>query len=178
MKDQSSSDFASASVEVRPAVPGDCKNLVPLINAAFRVETFMRGPRIDEERLAESMQKGTVLLAEDQKGNALASIYMEIRGTRGYLGMLAVDPACQHAGLGRRMMQEAQEHLREEGCVAADISVLSLRPELVPIYRKMGFIEIGTENLPDPYAVRDGVRCYCILMSKWLEDRKAEEPSY
>lgn len=38
------------------------------------------------------MRKGEILLAEDNAGGLVASIYAEQRGILGYLGMLAVDP--------------------------------------------------------------------------------------
>jgi hypothetical protein len=47
--------------------------LIPLINAAFAIETFQEGKRTDEARLAVMMRKG-------------------------YLGQLAVDPAHQCKG--------------------------------------------------------------------------------
>src|ERR1035437_5498045 len=102
------------SLRIRHATPADRERLIPLINSAFAVETFMQGPRTDQERLAASMEKGVILLAEelvaenlapdDGSGRLLASIYTEIRGARGYAGMLAVDPAHQRSGLGRRML--------------------------------------------------------------------------
>jgi ribosomal protein S18 acetylase RimI-like enzyme len=161
-------------VKIRPATPSDCERLVPLINTAFAVETFMAVPRTDTERLIESMAKGTVLMAEDRQGRALASIYIESRGSRGYMGMLAVDPEHQRSGLGSRMIHEAQEYLLNDSCIAVDITVLSLRPELMPFYRKMGFIQTGTEEF-NPYVLKEGVRCHAIVMSKWLEDRSDVE---
>lgn len=80
-----------ATVEDRP-------QLIGLINSAFSIEKFLEGTRTDEERLAATMEKGTILLAEDGSGHIVASVYMELRGGRGYLGMLAVDPA--HPGQG------------------------------------------------------------------------------
>lgn len=164
---------STAPFRVRPAVLADRERLIPLINTAFSIETFLSGPRTDLDRLTEQMQKGTVLLAEDpNNGQVVASVYLEVRGQRGYLGMLAVHPARQKMGLGRRMMMEAEEFLRNEGCVAVDISVLSLRPELRPVYRKMGFIEIGTEEFRYPHPIKEGLDCHVVIMSKWIEDRK------
>lgn len=166
------------SLRIRHATPADRERLIPLINSAFAVETFMQGPRTDQERLAASMEKGVILLAEDlaakdlvaegDSGRLLASIYTELRGARGYVGMLAVDPAHQRSGLGRRMLEAAEEHLRQHGCEAVDITVLSLRPELPPLYRKFGFVETGTEEFVYPHPIKDGQECHCIVMSKPL----------
>jgi ribosomal protein S18 acetylase RimI-like enzyme len=153
---------------IRPALPADSPRLIPLINQAFAVETFMTGPRTDPERLAASLQKGAILLAEDESCQLVASIYVEIRGDRGYAGMLAVAPARQRSGIGHRMMQAAEDYLRARGCVALDITVLSLRTELPPIYRAYGFVETGTEPFDYPHPLKGGLQTHCIVMSKPL----------
>lgn len=139
-----------------------------MINAAFAIETFLEGTRTDDERLAAMMQQGEILLAEEPSGQILASIYAETRGNRGYLGQLAVDPVHQRSGLGKQMLAAAEDHFRARGCEAIDITVLSLRPELLPIYSRMGFVETGTEEFRMSRALRDGQQCHCIKMSKPL----------
>lgn len=154
--------------QVRPARDSDRDRLVPLVNSAFAVETFLEGTRTDEEQLAATMQKGTILIAEDGSGKALASVYAEVRGRRGYLGMLAVDPAHQGAGLGRRLVSAAEEHLRAQGCKGVDITVLSLRHELPPIYERFGYVVTRTEEAHLQQRVKPGADCHCIVMSKEL----------
>ncbi len=156
------------ALRIRPANAGDRERLIPLINAAFSVETFLAGPRTDPQRLAAAMEKGVILLAEDGEGRLAASVYVEIRGDRGYAGMLAVDPERQRSGIGARMLREVENFLRRHGCGAIDITVLSLRPELPPIYRKLGFVETGTEPFVYPLPIEGGQECHCIVMSKPL----------
>jgi ribosomal protein S18 acetylase RimI-like enzyme len=153
-------------VRIRPAIPADRPRLIPLIKSAFSVETFLEGPRTDERRLYAAMEKGTILVAEDAEGRPLASIYTELRGTHGYAGMLAVDPEHQKSGLGRRMMEAAEDHFRARGCDALEITVLSLRPELLPIYRRFGFVETGTDEFHYPHPLAPGLECHCIVMEK------------
>jgi ribosomal protein S18 acetylase RimI-like enzyme len=156
----------ACDLRIRAAVPEDGPRLIPLINSAFSVETFLEGPRTDEQRLYAAMEKGTILVGEDTEGRPLASIYTELRGTHGYAGMLAVDPEHQKSGLGRRMMEAAEDHFREHGCAALEITVLSLRPELLPIYRRFGFVETGTEEFHYPHPLAPGLECHCIMMEK------------
>ena len=156
------------ALNIRLATPADRPRLIPLINAAFAIETFLEGTRTDDERLSAMMEKGEILLAEDAYGRLLASIYAEIRGNRGYLGMLAVDPEHQRSGIGQRMLAAAEDHFRARGCEAIDITVLSLRPELLPIYRRLGFVKTGTEEFHMSRALKDGQQCHCIVMSKPL----------
>lgn len=159
---------ADAPIRFRVAAEGDRARLVPLINAAFAIETFLEGTRTDDERLAATMRKGSILLAEDAGGRLLGCVNAEVRGDRSYLGQLAVDPAHQGAGLGRLIVEAAEEHLRRQGCAAVDISVLSLRPELLPIYRRYGYVETGTEEFRMSRELKGAAECHCIVMSKTL----------
>ena len=159
---------ASGSLHIRLATGDDVAAMVGMINAAFAIETFIDGSRTDERGLAEMMGKGGFLVAEDQSGRLVASVYTELRGERGYFGMLAVDPAQQGTGLGRVMVKAAEDHCRSHGCKHMDITVLSLRTELPPFYRKLGYLETGTEEFHPHRPLRNGVACHCILMSKRL----------
>jgi hypothetical protein len=49
-----------------------------------------------------------------------------------------------------------------------DITVLSLRTELPPFYRKLGYVETGAEEFRTSRPLKDGVQCHCIVMSKAL----------
>ena len=104
----------------------------------------------------------------DGASDLLGCVYVEIRGTRGYLGQLAVDPAHQGAQLGRRIVEAAEDHLRRQGCAAVDITVLSLRTELPPIYRRFGYVETGIEEFNPSQPLKSGVECHSIVMSKKL----------
>jgi predicted N-acetyltransferase YhbS len=152
----------------RLATAADRPRLISLINAAFAIETFLEGTRTDDVRLAGMMQKGEILTAEDGSGQLIGCIYLEVLGKRGYLGQLAVDPVQQRRHIGRQILDAAEEHLRREGCDAVDIKVLSLRPELPPIYRRFGYLETGTEEFLAMRALEPGAECHCIVMSKSL----------
>lgn len=158
----------ATGIRFREAADADRPRLITLINSAFAIETFLEGTRTDEERLAAMMAKGTILVAEDGDGRLLGSVYTERRGARGYLGMLAVDPARQSPGLARRLVEAAEDLFRRQGYEAVDIVVLSLRPELPPIYRRYGYIETGTEPFKPSQPLRPGLECHGIVMSKRL----------
>jgi ribosomal protein S18 acetylase RimI-like enzyme len=155
-------------LRVRLALAADCASLIPLINSAFSIETFLEGTRTDQARLTAMMEKGSILVAEDNSARILACVYVEVRGDRGYMGQLAVDPAHQRGGLGRLLVEAAESHLHGCGCKAVDITVLSLRPELPPIYRRFGYIGTGTEEFRPGRPLKSGEECHSIVMSKQL----------
>lgn len=155
-------------LSVRVASVSDCGALARLINSAFAIEKFLDGQRTDENQVKEMMQKGQFLLGCDDLGRLVASVYVELRGSRGYFGMLAVDPQHQKNGLGTKMVGVAEEYCRAKGCAAMDLVVLSLRPELPPIYRKLGYVESGVEEFHPTRAFLGATGCHCIVMSKNL----------
>ena len=153
----------------RVATDADRPRIIALVNSAYSIETFLEGTRTDDERLSAMMKKGVILLAEDNSGQLLGCVYTEVRGPRGYLGQLAVDPAHQGKGLARIIVQAAEDRLRAEGCDVVDITVLNLRPELPPIYRRFGYIESGiVEEFRPTRQLAPGVEIHGIRMSKQL----------
>jgi GNAT superfamily N-acetyltransferase len=160
---------------IRIATADDLARVIPVVNAAFAIETFIQGPRTNENQMAEMMQTGAFLVLQDETGSVLASVFVELRGDRGYFGMLAVDPSRQGKGVGRAMVEAAESHCRRQGCVAMDISVLSLRPELVPFYNKLGYVETAREPFHASHLVKDGFECLSIVMSKTLSGKMKAE---
>lgn len=142
--------------------------MIPIINAAYAIETFIDGTRTDAERLPPMFDEGEFLVGEEN-GRLLASVYTEVRPEqRGYFGMLSVDPALQGKGLGRKMIEAAEAHLRRRGCDVIDISVVNLNTHLPPLYRKFGYVEVGVEEFHPSKPLKEGFEAHCIVMSKAL----------
>jgi GNAT superfamily N-acetyltransferase len=140
--------------------------LARLINAAFRVEQpFIEGDRINSDGVRSYMERGKFLLAEDPSG-LVGCVYVELRGDRGYLGLLGVDPPRQGTGLGRKLMNAAENYFREAGCRAIDLRIVSARTPLPAFYRHLGYVETGTAPFPPDAPAK--VPCHFILMSKSL----------
>ena len=158
----------TSEVTIRTATEEDAAAIIPLVNAAFVVEDFLEGTRTDAERLAKSMETGTFLVAEDAMGKLTAAVYVEVNGERCYFGMLAVNPAQQGQGLGRRMIDAAENYFRAAGCRWVDIKVLSLRKGLPEYYRQFGYVETGSEEFHPSRPLKPGVECHCIAMAKQL----------
>jgi ribosomal protein S18 acetylase RimI-like enzyme len=157
----------SGAMRFRFADVADVDALVRLINSAFRVEQpFIEGDRIDTEGVRSHMTKGKFFVARDFAGLA-ACVYVELRGVRGYLGLLGVNPTRQGTGLGRKMMDAAESFFRKAGCRAVDLRVISARTPLPTFYRHLGYLETGTAPFAPDVPVK--VPCHYILMSKTLD---------
>jgi predicted N-acetyltransferase YhbS len=150
----------------RVSTLADAEAIASLINLAFRVERFfIDSDRITTAEVRERFATGCFLLAETGE-SLVGSVYVELRGERAYIGLLAVDPSKQRTGAGSRLMSEAEEYARQSGCRFADIAVVNLRVELPPLYRRLGYVETGTG--PFPADVVTKLECHFITMTKTL----------
>jgi N-acetylglutamate synthase-like GNAT family acetyltransferase len=157
---------ALESAHIRRAESTDIEALSALVNIAFRVELpFIEGDRINPGGVREYMKKGKFLIAEDSAGLA-GCVYVEVRGDRGYLGLLGVEPRRQGTGLGRKLMKAAEDCFLTANCVAIDLRIVSARTPLPAFYRHLGYVETGTAPIPPDAPVK--VPCHFILMSKSL----------
>ncbi|HEX8878747.1 MAG TPA: GNAT family N-acetyltransferase [Candidatus Acidoferrum sp.] len=154
------------NIAIRFAQPGDVESLARLINRAFVVERpFIAGERIDPPGVGVFMERGRLLVAEDADGLA-GCVYVELRGERGYLGLLGVEPRRQGTGLGRKLMEAAEKYFRAANCRAIDLRIISPREPLARFYAHLGYTETGTAPFAPDVPLK--VPCHYILMSKSL----------
>ena len=151
---------------MRTAEAADAPAIARLVNTAFLSERFfIDGNRTDPERAAALLQKGKFLLLFE-KGELVGSIYTEIRGERGYFGLLAVDPRRQRASIGARLIAAAEGLCRSAGCRFMDLTFVDVRKELPAYYQRFGYIEGGT--LPFPADQVAKIPVHLVRMSKAL----------
>lgn len=141
--------MTNSTLPIRVAASADAAQITAVINAAFRIAEgfFIESSRITVAEVEESMKKGAFLVAENGE-KLLGCVYVEMRGTRSYLGLLSVDPESQQSGVGSLLMREAEQYCRERGSQFMDILIVHLREELPAYYSKRGYIENGTSQFP------------------------------
>ncbi len=151
---------------IRSATDADIPTLTDLINQAYVVERFFKvGDRITAEGVRTLRAKGTFLLLEEHDA-PVGSVYVELRGASGYIGLLSVRPGEQGRGYGRTLMDAAEAHSRSQGANQSELRVVNLREDLPPFYRKLGYVDSGTEPFADPSeATRP---CHFVRMTKSL----------
>lgn len=152
--------------QIRLAEPVDAPALARLVNDAFRSERFfIAADRTNSQKVLALMEKGTFLMLFEN--NMLAGcVYTEIRGERGYFGMLAVDPEQQRSGIGTALIKAAEDRCRSAGCRFMDLTFVNVRQELPAYYRRHGYSENGT--LPFPPEQVTKIPVHLIRMSKAL----------
>jgi N-acetylglutamate synthase-like GNAT family acetyltransferase len=152
---------------LRTAEAADVPAIANLVNAAFRPGRYYSDEdRTNAPAVLEMLGQGKFLLAEEA-GALIGCVYVEINGDRGYLGLLSVDPSRQQSGLGTRMVAAVEEHCLSAGCRFMDLTFASLRTHLPGFYRRLGYVENGTE--PFPAGMRTTVPVHLIRMTKSLQ---------
>ena len=147
----------------RLATLADIDALVALVNSAYRGDSsragwtteadLLDGMRIDPERLhaATADDADNVILVHEDEGHLVACVHLDRTGSSCYLGMLTTLPTRQGSGLGRAMIEQAELFARDRwGSTSMEMTVLTLRPELVAWYERRGFVKTD-ERKPFPY---------------------------
>lgn len=154
----------------RTASPQDAGAITALTNLAYRVEAFfIRGDRVSEAEVEARMDvTGAAFLVVDgaSPGELCGSVFVELRGDRGYFGLLSVHPDRQGTGLGRLLVEAAEAHFRTAGCREVVIDVVNLRTELPAFYARFGYEPAGTIPFPAPAKLTQPV--HLLVMRKTL----------
>lgn len=158
---------ADAAPRFRSATVADIDAIVTLVQSAYRGDAsragwtteadLLDGQRIDPEGVAAIIAApgAQVLLAESPDGELLACAQVELPVRRdgagsGYFGMFSVRPGRQGGGLGRCVLAEAERLARAAGCMQMQMTVISVRDELIAWYERRGYRRTGDYS-PFPY---------------------------
>ena len=85
-----------------------------------------------------SFQKELFLVAL-AAGELVGTVMAGYEGHRGWINYLAVFPAHQRKGVGRRLMQEAEMRIQALGCPKINLQVRRSNTGVFEFYRKLGF---------------------------------------
>lgn len=147
----------------------DIPALVRLINSAYRGEASKKGwtteadllkgeLRTDEASLTALVQNKDAALLKYQLENSdiAGCVYLDKQERGLYLGMLTVSPALQGAGIGKQLLQAADDYARKNNCSLIFMNVISLRHELIAWYERHGYHTTG-ERKPFPADQQFGI---------------------
>jgi ribosomal protein S18 acetylase RimI-like enzyme len=152
------------SITITMAATIDAPALKALLEAAYRGDTARVGWNheadiLDDERIAygelEAMLADpadpavTILTARDD-GALIGCVAVTRKSDAlAYLGMLCVAPRLQSGGLGRRLLDAAEDHARAQGIAAIEMTVIDSRLALIAWYERRGY-QRTTETRPFP----------------------------
>lgn len=160
-------------IAITAASPQDVPALKALLEAAYRGDSARRGWNheadiLDDERIAPGELEAlladpavTMLVARD--GETLTGCVAVTRKSAAlaYLGMLCVAPDLQSAGLGRRLLDAAEDLARTDGIAAMEMTVIDSRDNLIAWYKRRGYLRTG-ETRPFP-VLRDPPLTFAVL---------------
>jgi ribosomal protein S18 acetylase RimI-like enzyme len=147
--------------EFKIATSADIDKLIPLVNSAYRGEASKKGwtteaniiqgeSRVDAVSLQEMLNDpNAVILTYRNENEILGCVYLQKQNTDLYLGMFSVNPELQGSGIGKKLLNAAEEHARNKGCNAIVMTVISVRHELIAWYERNGYHDTG-ERKPFP----------------------------
>ncbi|MGZ3881861.1 MAG: GNAT family N-acetyltransferase [Flavisolibacter sp.] len=129
----------------------DIPQLLKLINSAYRGEDAKKGwtheaelidgdIRTDETTLKQVLKTpGADILKYEHDEQIAGCVYLQKKGDRLYLGMLSVSPEIQAQGIGRKLLKAADEHAKNNSCSIIEMTVISVRHELIAWYERNGY---------------------------------------
>jgi ribosomal protein S18 acetylase RimI-like enzyme len=141
---------------IRKAFDSDCEEIAHLVNGAYRPKLssvngwthefdLVSGSRIDPVLIAQFLLKmDSVVLLGLVDERIVACVHIQYEKEMSYIGMLAVNPRLQGAGIGKQMLSHAECYAAENyGARRCILEVISQRVELIEFYRRRGYQKTG-----------------------------------
>ncbi len=142
---------------IRTFTEADRASVVSLWHECGLVHPQNDPDRDIDRKLAHGTDYFLVATAGDEiVGSAMGGY----EGHRGWVNYVAVSPAWQRQGVGRRIMDELERRLRLVGCAKVNLQIRSSNSEVMEFYRRLGFVQ-------------DAVVC---MGRRLVDDAQAEPP--
>lgn len=148
-------------IAITGASLADAPVLKALLEAAYRGDSARAGwnheadilddERIERDELDALLADPAVTILTARDSDALIGCVAVTRkdARLAYLGMLCVLPTLQSGGLGRRLLDAAENHARALGIPAMEMTVIDSRETLIAWYERRGYARTG-EARPFP----------------------------
>jgi ribosomal protein S18 acetylase RimI-like enzyme len=175
-----STPTSHTQLEFRLARKDDADNIVNLVNSAYRGDSsragwtteadLLTGVRVQAEDVRELIEtEGSMILLCLQNADIVGSVNLLKTEDKAYLGMFAVNPLLQGAGIGKQFMQAAEALVKKEWqATAMWMTVITSRHELIAYYERRGYQRTG-RLVPFPAEVPDECRLVKDIVMEELE---------
>ncbi len=150
---------------ITQATIADAAELSALINSAYRGETskkgwtteadLLEGTRTSEEELISIIASSNHYLLKfirDEK--IIGSVLLIAKKEVLYLGMLTVSPELQNSGIGKQLLQAAEQLAQQLELSRIQMTVIGIRKELLAWYIRNGYEDTGMRE-PFPFGEGD-----------------------
>ncbi len=156
-------------ITITSATIADIPALVLLVNSAYRGDyskkgwtteaDLLDGLRVIPETMLEQMNTPGqhFLKATDPAEKIIGCVSLLEKSTKIYLGMLTVEPTNQGAGIGKYLMQASEEFALKLGKTHIEMTVISVRAELIAYYERRGY-QLTGEKRPFPNDPKFGIQ--------------------
>jgi ribosomal protein S18 acetylase RimI-like enzyme len=129
--------MTSESLRIRPIRDQDLPKVVELWKTVFPDDPPWNDPRIMAERKMELEPE--LFLVGELEGRLVAAVMAGYDGVRGWIYHLAVAPDLRRRGLGRKMVETAEDMLVALRCPKVNLQIRSSNEDVVRFYRAMGY---------------------------------------
>ena len=138
------------TARLRPATAADVTRLTELVNAAYAgfVERIGRPPRPMTDDYAEIVRDKQVTVAE-RDGQIVALLVLEITDEGFLINNVAVDPSQQGIGLGKTLLQLAEDEARGAGFDSIYLYTHETAVENLELYARIGYVEFDRRPAGD-----------------------------
>jgi len=138
-----------SEVRLRAATEAEAPRLRELIRSAYGhyVERMGFEPRPMTEDYAEVMTRFDVLAAD--RGGEIVGLILLGPGEEGFvIDNVAVDPASRGSGVGRLLLERAEEGAREAGFDSIYLYTHETMTESIALYERIGYVEYARRPMP------------------------------
>ncbi len=123
-------------MEIRPFIADDEPAVIELWDRCGLLRPWNDPKRDIQRKLLVNPELFLVGLVENV---VVATAMAGYEGHRGWINYLAVSPDCQRQGLGRAIMEAAEQRLCELGCPKINLQVRTGNQQVIDFYRQLGF---------------------------------------
>lgn len=149
---------------ITQAVAADVAELAILINSAYRGEASKKGWTTEADLLEGTRTTPEELVAIintphhylfkfTRDNNIIGSVLLIAKKEVLYLGMLTVSPELQNCGIGKQLLQAAEQHAQQLELSRIQMTVIGIRKELLAWYVRNGYEDTG---LREPFPFGEG----------------------
>lgn len=151
----------NAEIKFRFATKEDAAAIVLLVNSAYRGDSsrkgwtteadLLGGQRTDEMAITEDIVRpGSFFLMALKDQRLISTVHLEKKDDGAcYFGMFTVEPEMQASGMGKLVMEESEKIARSWNCDRIEMTVITVRSELIAFYERRGYKFTGkTKEFP------------------------------